>query len=773
MMSKEEILIISHDIVGRRMAGPGIRYSELARVLADSFHVTLAVPGTTDLKEQAFAICPYCRGEWSSLAPAAHRAHVIVTPGDSLSEFPVLETLPTPLVVDGYDPHTLETLALWSGEPLDVQTARHGARLDILRRQCRAADLVICASERQRDWWLGLLEQAGRINPHTYSADPSLRSLVDVVPFGLPSEPPRARRAVIRGVWPGISAEDLLLLWGGGLWEWLDPLTAVRAVDRLVEEGWERVRLVFPGTRHPNPDMPEMPLRAQTMALSDELHLTGTHVFFGDWVHYEDWPAVLLEADVGLSLHRDTVEARLAFRSRVLDYIWAGLSSVLTRGDAIADTVSSYSLGRLTDFGDDGGVADAIASLLDEPIPGSLFGTARQALTWEHAAAPLVAFCREPRRAADRRPSAAREQGGLLPEPNRSPSAHQAGVARYETESLIQVARWVGSLRDGLSQNRLFRFWQDRKHTQRFYGRLAAEVGEASNHAFVDRAYWRILQRTPDSAGFEHFTSLLEQGELSRRGIVASLVASPEFRNQPRPRLGVTETLHLLRCQLVSQLPRADHVLDLGGAAPGSLQGSLMVMGYPHRVDSLTIVDLPPADRQGHYLLGDSEAESTWIETEMGQIRYLHVSMTDLSAITSSSIDLVFAGQSIEHVSRAEGWQVLREVLRVLRPGGHFCLDTPNAAILRIQSPSGFLHPEHQVEYHVEELLAGLREVGFEIVELKGMCPMPRTYQQGVFDEQELLSNARLSDDAERSYLFYVHAIKRVESNGQADTGEA
>lgn len=396
------ILIVSHDVVAAHMAGPGIRYRGLARALAHAFDVTLAVPGDTDLDGESFAFWPYRRGEWATLAPAAHRARILVAPGDSLAEFPALERLPIPLVVDGYDPHTLETLALWQGEAQDIQRVRYEARLEILRRQCQAADFLICASERQRDWWLGLLEQSGRINPRTYGADPSLRSLVDVVPFGLPAEPPQSHRAVIRGVWPGIDAGDQLLLWGGGLWEWLDPLTALRAVRRLVDSGWDRLRLVFPGTRHPNPNMPDMPMHGRAVALAGELGLAGEHVFFGDWVPYEDWPSVLLEADVGLSLHANTVEARLAFRCRILDYVWAGLPSVLTQGDAIADLVADHALGTVVGFGDDAAVADAIANLLNEPIPEARFAAARHELTWERAAAPLVAFCRQPHRAADR-----------------------------------------------------------------------------------------------------------------------------------------------------------------------------------------------------------------------------------------------------------------------------------------------------------------------------------------------------------------------------------
>lgn len=401
-MNRNHVLLVSHDVVSARMAGPGIRYWEIAHVLSAQFHVTLAVPQESDLAGMGFSLEFYRRYDWDSLAPSIDRADVVVACGDTLSEFPALAESNVPLVVDGYDPHTLESLALWANEPMERQVVHYDTRLDILRRQCQAGDFFICASERQRDWWLGALEAQGRINPQIYSRDPSLRRLVDTVPFGLPSEPPRATRPVLRGVWPGLGPEDQIVLWGGGLWEWLDPLTALRAVRRLVDAGHKQIRLVFPGTRHPNPGMPDMPLQTRTLALADEMSLTDRHAFFGDWVPYEDWPAVLLEADLGLSLHLDTVEARQAFRSRVLDYIWAGLPMVVTQGDAISEIVQARDLGIVVAYEDDVGVANAIAKMLAEPRSArqAQFADAQAQMTWEQAAQPLVEFCREPYRTA-------------------------------------------------------------------------------------------------------------------------------------------------------------------------------------------------------------------------------------------------------------------------------------------------------------------------------------------------------------------------------------
>ncbi|HQE92795.1 MAG TPA: glycosyltransferase [Anaerolineae bacterium] len=389
------VVIISHDVVGPKMAGPGIRYWEMARVLRQSLPVVLAIPNPVQMSDVGVRLWPYQPGVWESIAPVVEAARVIVLCGDVLAWFPQLMEGKIPLVVDGYDPHPLETLALFAGMPEQMQ--RHQARERILQMQCQAGDFFLCASERQRDWWLGLLEATGRINAYVYNADPSLRQLLDVVPFGLPSAPPQHTKQVLKGVWSGIGPADKVVLWGGGLWQWLDPLTAIRAIARVREQR-DDVRLVFPGMRHPNAAIPDMPMARQAQGLAAALDLLGTYVFFGEWVPHSEWPNYLLEADVGLSLHFDTLETRLAFRSRMLDYMWAGLPMVVTGGDATGDLVARQDLGRLVDFEDVEGVAQALLDVLAQPRATweERFAEARAPLTWERAVEPLVQFCHHP-----------------------------------------------------------------------------------------------------------------------------------------------------------------------------------------------------------------------------------------------------------------------------------------------------------------------------------------------------------------------------------------
>jgi glycosyltransferase involved in cell wall biosynthesis len=286
------------------------------------------------------------------------------------------------------------------------------------------------------------LEAHGRINPATYQADPTLRQLVDVVPYGLPLEAPVATRPLIKGVWEGIAATDKVVLWGGGLWPWLDPITAIHAIYKLAAQRPE-IKLIFPGTRHPNKDVAGMPTRLQeAQALADDYGLTGCQVFFGDWVAYPEWPNVLLESDVALTLHSDSMESRLAFRSRVLEYIWAGLPVVATKGDATSDLIAQYDLGILVPPNDADAVSSAIISLIDEAaaLRAPAFAHARAQLSWERAIAPLAAFCRAPRRAPDR-------AGWIV-----DPQQNEEKIAKLEAE----VAALRG-LVNGYEQGRFIR----------------------------------------------------------------------------------------------------------------------------------------------------------------------------------------------------------------------------------------------------------------------------------------------------------------------------
>jgi len=401
-------VLVSHDTIGDRMAGPGIRYAHIARALAKHIDLTLAIPAQSPLWRQAegdaFVVLRYVHGRWDTLAPIVHDATVVICPPDTLSDFPQLSSGRYALAFDDYDPLLSEWLAAAALCDWEWQSVGWVHRMKTLTPHLLHGDFFFCASERQRDWMLGMLEASGRLNPHTYAEDHTLRRLVDVVSTGMPSDPPQQRRRVFRDGWTGVAHDDALVLWGGGLWPWLDPLTAVRAVHRARAE-LPNLKLLFPGTRLPNPDMAGIrTLLPETRALVESLGMDEA-VLFGDWLPHEDWPDALLDADAALALHQESFETRLAFRSRVLDYLWSGLPTIATAGDATAELVRDYGAGVIVPPDDVDATAAAIVRVVrtGRPWPGAAFARARRDFDWNIVVQPLLHFCEHPRIAPDKR----------------------------------------------------------------------------------------------------------------------------------------------------------------------------------------------------------------------------------------------------------------------------------------------------------------------------------------------------------------------------------
>ncbi len=400
------VLVISHDVVGSHMAGPGIRYWEMAGALSRRHETTLACPNQTDLEGAGFQLTSYRREDQDSLRGLAEKSQVLVVCGDTLERFPRLGESATPIVVDLYDPFILENLEMDRSLSAGEQSARQESGLRVLKGLIEAGDFFLCANQRQRDFWLGMLAAWGRLTPEAYQADPSLESLIAEVPFGFPSDPPHRTRPAMKGARPGIGPGDKVVLLGGGLWDWLDPITAVLAM-KWVSSRRSDVRLFFMGTRHPNHEsVPQMKVAIEAKRLSEELGLLDRQVFFNEWVPYHERADYLLEADLGISLHLDLVETRFSSRTRLLDCFWAGLPVVVTGGDPLADQVSARGLGLVVGYRDAEGAGSAILRLLEQPCLkeelSPVFQELASTLKWDSVCAPLLRFCDQPRLSSHR-----------------------------------------------------------------------------------------------------------------------------------------------------------------------------------------------------------------------------------------------------------------------------------------------------------------------------------------------------------------------------------
>ena len=400
------VLVITGAEIGARMAGPAIRATAIARVLAGDGHdVVLATTSTIDPDHsidacQLVALRP---GDDAAFAALEREAQLIVFQGHAMEQFPALATTDRVVVADAYDPMHLEMLEQGRERPRATWELLVRSRVALLNQQLSRADLVLCASERQRSFYLGQLAALGRITPTTYEQDPHLERLIAVAPFGLDAAPPRRTRAAIRGVVDGVDDDSRILLWGGGIYSWFDPLVLIRAVHALASRH-PRTKLLFLGTKHPGVE--PMGIVKEAIRLADELGALGRSVVFNeDWVPYDERGSFLAEADAGVSTHHAHVETEFSFRTRILDYLWAGLPMVVTAGDTFADLVGEERLGIVVPAGDQEALEAALEKVLyDEPFALAArqrIEAVRGRFQWERTLEPLRRIAREPKRAAD------------------------------------------------------------------------------------------------------------------------------------------------------------------------------------------------------------------------------------------------------------------------------------------------------------------------------------------------------------------------------------
>lgn len=406
----KRILILCNAPFGERMSSPGIRARHMAEVLAAELpeaQVTLAVPkgsvvpGESDLP---YAITPYTvRG----LPRLMFQNDIIIA-----NDFPPAAMVAFPfrtLVLDYYTIYYIEWLDL-SRENVGGTERRRRAWLEGRRRKIGAeliqADFILTANDRQKDYYVGAMIALGLIDPVTYDFDPGLHNLIEPAPHGIRPDPlPEEGKPAVRGVYAGISDDDRLLIWNGGIVEWYDPVTLMQAMALIVEKRSD-VKLLFVGGAYPGLGSVGLGERFKdAIESAQELGLYNSHVFFDlSWVPYERMKDYMLEADLAVCTYFNNLETHFSFRTRFVDVFWAELPLICTEGDVLADMVRDRGLGVAVPEKDPRALADAITRLLDDR---DLYAQTKAniranntEMSWMKSFEQLVRFCRDPRSSA-------------------------------------------------------------------------------------------------------------------------------------------------------------------------------------------------------------------------------------------------------------------------------------------------------------------------------------------------------------------------------------
>jgi glycosyltransferase involved in cell wall biosynthesis len=389
---RNRVLIICEDPVGEGMGGNAIRSYEIAKALGANSAVTLLAPAPDGVLSDVEHV-PFALDDLRELRARVHSADVVI----ALPQNPViaaeLRRCRARVVYDLYDPRPLQFLAAAPGL---AQRFHFTIALDHVMGALATGDYFVCASERQRDLWIGAMLACGLVTPERNRADPTLRNLIDVVPFGVPDAPPDDEGSGPHERFPTLDEDAEIVLWNGGLWNWFDPVGAVEAMQQVVLRR-PRARLLFMG----RPPLKSRDSRSGQHAKerAGELGLLETVVFFNDsWIPYNSRAAWFLSARCALSMHLDHLETRYSFRTRLLDCFWAGLPVVCTRGDEFADLVDRAHLGASVPAADPAAAAEAVVEVLSHGREHYRPGLARVAeqFRWSAVTRPLRDYVANP-----------------------------------------------------------------------------------------------------------------------------------------------------------------------------------------------------------------------------------------------------------------------------------------------------------------------------------------------------------------------------------------
>jgi len=294
------------------------------------------------------------------------------------------------LVLDAYVPIHVEMCARRSAtkdrEFADFERQRRNWET-VLRR----GDLFLCASEQQRLYYLGVLATIGRINPLTYDDDP-----VRIVPYGVHPEEPQPRRRPCTEL--AGRPDAWKLLWFGGVYPWFDIAGLLEAVKLL--DVIHPTRLIVVGARNPfvrNDDFDRCHEQfLQRVGRPDVAPL----VHLVDWVQFHDRGDWYLDADLTILANQPGIENAVAWRTRVVDYLWARTPVATNGGDPIGEELIAAGAAVRIDAADPAGTAATLAAVLRDPGALALMrqrcGELREKYLWPTVVAPLVEAIRCP-----------------------------------------------------------------------------------------------------------------------------------------------------------------------------------------------------------------------------------------------------------------------------------------------------------------------------------------------------------------------------------------
>ncbi len=348
-MKKQAVIFSGLVNVDQNLVGTAVIYKKIADILfKQGYHVSIVVPRKSDLKDDFINFYLYDEKSNKKLIDSCD---IVI-----FGAYPPVNPL-----LYAYEKRKIILTYLWSIAPIgslefkdfgnnNKQHQLHEFISASYNLSLLLSDKIFCRDEQIKKLVFGSLISLGRFNLSNYNLNKKLEKLIEVAGFGIDNSSFSKKRGFYRGVLKGINNNSFILNWNGGIWNWNDAETLIKAMYILRNKN---IKLVFQGCKNPsgNDNISQEAQKAYNLA--KKLKLKNKNIFFVDtWVPHNERSGFLLESDVGLVSSPDIPEANLFFKTRIYDYLWTELPVILNDCEAFASLVKKKSLGLISKTGD-------------------------------------------------------------------------------------------------------------------------------------------------------------------------------------------------------------------------------------------------------------------------------------------------------------------------------------------------------------------------------------------------------------------------------------
>lgn len=241
----------------------------------------------------------------------------------------ILDHIPkeTQFIADLLSPFYVEFVSRGAGHSADSHIQKwYPTQLEECNRVLAGCDYALIASENQKHLYTGVLGGLGGLE--SWSADRFILFPGVVEPNIAPK---RTK-----------STKKLEVLWFGGLYPWFDFSVLIDIFSDPAVQEVAYLRVV--GGSNPMYAKTDIRYNGQYVAANKQAKKSGLlnkHIFFDDWVPYQERLKIFANADVAISLNSKGMENEYSWRLRVSDLAGNGVPVITNGGDPLGEKLIS------------------------------------------------------------------------------------------------------------------------------------------------------------------------------------------------------------------------------------------------------------------------------------------------------------------------------------------------------------------------------------------------------------------------------------------------